>query len=114
MFRLVNASYESLMQAIACVKPGVMFREFGDIISRHVRKRNFAVVKSYCGHGINSLFHCAPNVPHYAKNKAIGVCKPGMTFTIEPMISEGDWRDVTWPDDWTAVTAGICIIHSME
>jgi methionyl aminopeptidase len=51
------------------------------------------------------LFHPAPSVPHYAKNKAIGVMKPGHTFTIEPMISEGTWKDVTWPDNWTAVTA---------
>jgi len=50
------------------------------------------------------LFHCAPNVPHYAKNKAVGVMKPGNAFTIEPMISEGVWTDQTWPDNWTAVT----------
>ena len=50
------------------------------------------------------LFHCAPNVPHYAKNKAVGVMKPGHCFTIEPMISEGVWGDQTWPDNWTSVT----------
>ena len=54
--------------------------------------------------GIHKLFHCAPNVPHYAKNKAVGVMKPGHAFTIEPMISEGVWTDQTWPDNWTAVT----------
>lgn len=53
---------------------------------------------------MNNLFHCAPNVPHYAKNKAVGVAKPGMTFTIEPMISLGTYKDKTWPDDWTSVT----------
>lgn len=61
-------------------------------------------VRSYCGHGIGDLFHCAPNIPHYAKNKAVGVMKPGQTFTIEPMINQGVWRDRTWPDNWTAVT----------
>ena len=50
------------------------------------------------------LFHCAPNVPHYAKNKAVGVMKPGHCFTIEPMINEGVWGDQTWPDNWTSVT----------
>ena len=55
--------------------------------------------------GIHKLFHCAPNVPHYAKNKAVGVMKPGHAFTIEPMISEGVWTDQTWPDNWTAVTS---------
>lgn len=62
-------------------------------------------VRSYCGHGIGSLFHCAPNIPHYAKNKAVGQCKPGMVFTIEPMINLGRYHDVLWLDDWTAVAA---------
>ena len=50
------------------------------------------------------LFHCAPNVPHYAKNKAVGVMKAGHCFTIEPMINVGVWGDQTWPDNWTSVT----------
>jgi methionyl aminopeptidase len=50
------------------------------------------------------LFHTTPSVPHYGKNKAVGVMKPGHVFTIEPMINEGSWQDVLWPDDWTAVT----------
>ncbi len=54
--------------------------------------------------GIHRLFHTAPQVPHYAKNKAFGIMKAGHCFTIEPMISEGAWRDLCWPDDWTAVT----------
>lgn len=49
------------------VKPGVMYREVGDVISRVVHKKGFSVVKSYCGHGVGRLFHCAPNVPHYAR-----------------------------------------------
>ena len=53
---------------------------------------------------MHRYFHCAPNVPHYSKNKAVGVMKPGHTFTIEPMISEGVWQDEQWPDGWTAVT----------
>jgi methionine aminopeptidase len=48
---------------------------------------NCSVVKSYCGHGIGTLFHCAPNIPHYAKNKAVGQMKEGHVFTIEPMIN---------------------------
>ena len=59
----------------------------------------------YYPQGIHKLFHCAPNVPHYAKNKAVGVMKAGHAFTIEPMISEGIWTDQTWPDNWTAVTS---------
>ncbi|XP_047174455.1 methionine aminopeptidase 1A-like [Vigna umbellata] len=61
-------------------------------------------ILSYCGHGIGELFHCAPYIPHYARNKAVGVMKAGQTFTIEPMINAGVWRDRMWPDGWTVVT----------
>ncbi|KAF3936546.1 hypothetical protein ABW19_dt0201678 [Dactylella cylindrospora] len=103
--RVVETSRECLEKAIEIVKPGMLFREPGNIIEKHAKARNCSVVKTYCGHGINSLFHCAPNVPHYAKNKAVGVAKPGMCFTIEPMINLGTWRDKTWPDNWTSTTA---------
>ncbi|XP_023842543.1 methionine aminopeptidase 1 isoform X3 [Salvelinus sp. IW2-2015] len=86
------------------VKPGIRYRELGNIIQKHAQANGFSVVRSYCGHGIHKLFHTAPNVPHYAKNKAVGVMKPGHVFTIEPMICEGGWQDETWPDGWTAVT----------
>ncbi|KAK4476509.1 hypothetical protein RD792_015665 [Penstemon davidsonii] len=99
--RLVQCTYECLEKAIAAVKPGVRFREIGEIINRHATMSGLSVVKSYCGHGIGELFHCAPNIPHYA----IGVMKAGQTFTIEPMINSGIWRDRMWPDGWTAVTA---------
>ncbi|CAH3123419.1 unnamed protein product [Porites lobata] len=102
--QLVKVTYECISQAIAAVKPGVKYREVGNIIQKHAQAHGFSVVKSYCGHGIHELFHTAPSVPHYAKNKAVGVMKPGHTFTIEPMISQGTWRDEIWPDNWTAVT----------
>ncbi|KAL9175986.1 hypothetical protein ABFS82_02G148800 [Erythranthe guttata] len=103
--RLVQCTYECLEKAIAIVKPGVRFREIGEIINRHASMSGLSVVRSYCGHGIGELFHCAPNIPHYARNKAVGVMKAGQTFTIEPMINAGVWRDRMWPDGWTAVTA---------
>nr|KAF6392873.1 methionyl aminopeptidase 1 [Pipistrellus kuhlii] len=102
--KLVQTTYECLMQAIDAVKPGVRYRELGNIIQKHAQANGFSVVRSYCGHGIHKLFHTAPNVPHYAKNKAVGVMKAGHVFTIEPMICEGGWQDETWPDGWTAVT----------
>lgn len=103
--KLVQVTYEALQKAAALIKPGEKYRELGNVIQKHVSAHGFSVVRSYCGHGIHRLFHTAPQVPHYAKNKAVGIMKPGHTFTIEPMISEGNWRDVSWPDDWTAVTA---------
>jgi methionyl aminopeptidase len=102
--RVTETSRECLAKAIEIVKPGTLFREYGNIIEKHSKSRKCSVIRTYCGHGINQLFHCAPNVPHYAKNKAIGEAKPGMCFTIEPMISIGTYRDKTWPDDWTSAT----------
>ncbi|MCJ1373394.1 Methionine aminopeptidase 1 [Loxospora ochrophaea] len=102
--RVVETSRECLDQAIKLVKPGMLFREPGSVIEKHAKSRNCSVVKSYCGHGINQLFHGAPSIPHYAKNKAIGTAKSGMCFTIEPMINLGTYKDKTWPDDWTSVT----------
>ncbi|KAK5111154.1 hypothetical protein LTR62_005354 [Meristemomyces frigidus] len=102
--RVVEASRVCLEEAIKLVKPGALFRDYGNVIEKIAKERNCGVVKTYCGHGINQLFHCAPNVPHYGKNKAVGEAKPGMCFTIEPMITLGSYKDKTWPDDWTSVT----------
>ncbi|CCE88862.1 Piso0_001651 [Millerozyma farinosa CBS 7064] len=101
---LVETARECLDLAIKHVKPGVAFRNLGNIIEEHASKNSCSVVRTYCGHGTNQLFHCQPNIPHYAKNKAIGIMKPGMVFTIEPMINQGTFRDVSWPDNWTSVT----------
>ncbi|KAJ4420170.1 Methionine aminopeptidase 1 [Gnomoniopsis sp. IMI 355080] len=102
--RVVEAARECLDEAIKLVKPGTLFREFGNVIEKHAKSKNCSVIRTYVGHGINTIFHCPPNIPHYAKNKAVGECKPGMTFTIEPMIALGKYRDVTWPDNWTSAT----------
>lgn len=102
--RLVSTTSECLDKAIAAVHPGEKYREIGNIIQKHAQAAGFSVVRSYCGHGIHRLFHTAPSIPHYAKNKAVGIMKPGHCFTIEPMISQGTWRDEMWPDKWTAVT----------
>ena len=66
---LVTNTWECLEKAIECVKPGVKYRDVGNEIQKHAALGGFSVVRSYCGHGIHKLFHCAPNVPHYAKNK---------------------------------------------
>jgi len=103
---LIKTTHDALMAAVAAVQPGVQFRDFGEIITKAVGKSGFSVVRSYCGHGIGSVFHTSPSIPHYARNKAVGACKPGMVFSIEPMINMGTWKDKTWTfDDWTSVTA---------
>jgi hypothetical protein len=69
----VQVAYECLHKAIKVVKPGTRYRKLGEIISEHAEKHGFGVVRTYCGHGIGEHFHCAPNVPHFAGNKAKGV-----------------------------------------
>ncbi|KAJ1950811.1 Methionine aminopeptidase 1 [Linderina pennispora] len=103
--KLVNVTRECLDRAIALVKPGARYRDLGAAIESHAKANGFSVVRTYCGHGVGKMFHCAPNVPHYAKNKAAGVMRPGHVFTIEPMINVGRFNDQTWRDNWTAVTA---------
>jgi methionyl aminopeptidase len=101
---LVTACYDSLMKAIAFCKPGVMYRDIGNVIANHVEPLGYSVVRSYTGHGIGKIFHCAPQVPHYRNSKAVGFMKAGHIFTIEPMINEGGWKDFTWKDNWTSST----------
>lgn len=102
--RLIETTREALDMAIEIVKPGLPIREFGKIIEKHAAFRNLVVIKTWGGHGINSEFHPPPWIPHYAKNKAVGTCKPGMTFTIEPILALGGNKEVHWPDNWTNVT----------
>jgi len=102
--RVVETARDCLNAAIELVKPGMLFRDPGNVIEPLAKARGCSIVRTYCGHGINQLFHCTPNVPHYSKNKAVGVAKKGMCFTIEPMVNLGTWRDKTWPDQWTSAT----------
>lgn len=102
---VVKTAYECLTKACEMIRPGTMYRDVGAVISKHARANKCSVVKTYCGHGVGLKFHTAPNVPHYAKNKAVGIMRPGHIFTIEPMINFGNsWGDALWPDNWTAVT----------
>ncbi|CCO32577.1 methionyl aminopeptidase [Rhizoctonia solani AG-1 IB] len=104
--KLIRTTRQCLDAAIAICKPGTLFRDLGKVIEPIARAQGCSVVRSYTGHGINNLFHGAPNnIAHYAKNKIAGIMKPGMCFTIEPMINLGPSWDVDhWPDNWTAVT----------
>lgn len=100
----VETARECLKNAIKLCKPGIKFQELGEVIEKYAKQNKCSVVKTYCGHGVGKFFHCLPSIPHYAKNRTPGVMKPGMVFTIEPMINEGIYQDITWPDDWTAAT----------
>lgn len=103
--KLINTARQCLDEAIKICRPGALFRDIGKVIEPIARSNGCATVRTYTGHGVNDLFHCSPNIPHYAKNKAVGTMKPGMVFTIEPMINLGsNWDVVHWPDNWTATT----------
>ena len=101
---LINATYDSMMKAISILKPGIKIGDIGFEIQSHVEKKGFSVVRDFCGHGIGTSFHEPPNILHYGK-KGTGIeIKPGMTFTIEPMINAGKFYTKTLNDGWTAVT----------
>jgi len=103
--RVVHTAYQCLANIVPMIRSGTMYRDLGAIISKTAAQNQCTVVKTYCGHGVGRLFHCAPNIPHYAKNKGIGIMRPGHIFTVEPMINDGgSWGDVTWPDNWTSST----------
>ena len=101
---LIDATYNSMMKAIKILKPGIKLGDIGYEIQSYVEEKGFSVVKDFCGHGISNTFHEAPNILHYgSKNTGIEL-KPGMTFTIEPMINAGKFEVKILNDGWTAVT----------
>jgi methionyl aminopeptidase len=101
---LVRATRECLDLGIAAVAPGRPISDIGRAIEAHAARHRFGVVRTFVGHGIGEQFHIEPTVPHYFTASAATVIEPGMTFTIEPMITMGTWREQLWDDGWTAVT----------
>ena len=101
---LVEATYQSMMNAIKILKPGMKLGDIGFEIQSHVEKKGFSVVRDFCGHGISNTFHEPPNVLYYGKKNTGLELKPGMTFTIEPMINAGNLDVKVLNDGWTAVT----------
>lgn len=102
--KLARVTHECLELAIAACGPGFLVNQIGGVIEEHASKHGFSVVRNFCGHGVNSVFHTTPNVVHFKNNEPAGVLKPGTTFTIEPMINEGTHKNIMWPDNWTATT----------
>ena len=102
--RLVEITYESLMRGIAAVKPGGHFGDIGHAIQSYAEAERCAVVRDFCGHGLGRVFHDTPNVLHYGRKGEGEEFKPGMFFTIEPMINLGRAHVKVLGDGWTAVT----------
>jgi len=102
--RLTAACYESMWRGIHAVKPGAYLGDIGHAIQTFAESNGFSVVREYCGHGIGRVYHEDPQVLHYGKPGTGLELKPGMTFTIEPMINAGRREVRLLPDGWTVVT----------
>ena len=102
--RLVEVTYESLMRGIAAVRPGATTGDIGAAIQEYAEGERCSVVRDFCGHGLGRLFHDEPNILHYGRRGEGPELKPGMFFTIEPMINLGRPQVKILADGWTAVT----------
>jgi len=103
--RLVEITYESMMRGIAVVKPGATTGDIGYAIQSFAEEQErCAVVRDFCGHGLGRIFHALPNIVHYGRPGQGVVLKPGMFFTVEPMINLGGYAVKVLSDGWTAVT----------
>ncbi len=102
--RLVDVTYECLMIGIEQAKPGNRIGDIGAAIQRHAESHRYGVVREFCGHGLGRLFHDAPEVVHAGRPGTGPEIRPGMFFTIEPMINLGKPAVKLLNDGWTAVT----------
>jgi len=102
--RLCETAYECMVRGIESVAPGATLGDVGHAIQSWAETRRYSVVREYCGHGIGAAFHEDPQVLHYGKPGTGVELRPGMTFTIEPMINQGKRHARVLADGWTVVT----------
>jgi methionyl aminopeptidase len=103
--QLIEVTRECMWRGIEAVRPGRPLSDIGRAIEDHARKFRYGVVRAFIGHGIGQQFHSDLQILHYYDERSSMIMRPGMTFTIEPMITLGTWKHAMWDDDWTAVTA---------
>jgi len=101
---LIRVAHESLWQGIRAIRPGLPIRVIGQAIQTYANAQGMGVVGEYCGHGIGDVFQTGLQIPHVDDPAATTLMTPGMTFTVEPMITLGSPRAAHWNDGWTAVT----------
>ena len=102
---LVERTHEALMRGIRAVAPGRPLNVIGRVIESYARRFGYGVVRDFTGHGIGTTFHSGLVVPHFDDPEATMAIEPGMTFTIEPMLTLGTINYEVWPDGWTVLTA---------
>jgi len=102
--RLVDITYESLERGLAAIKPGARTGDIGHAIQSFVEAQRASVVRDFCGHGLGRVFHDAPNILHFGQKGTGELLRPGMFFTVEPMVNLGKPAVKVLADGWTAVT----------
>jgi methionyl aminopeptidase len=103
--RLIEVTHEALMRGLAVIRPGGTTGDIGAAIQEYAEgEERMGVVRDFCGHGLGRLFHDEPNILHYGRRGEGVVLKPGMFFTVEPMINLGRPHVKVLSDGWTAVT----------
>jgi methionyl aminopeptidase len=102
--RLIDVTFEAMMRGIAVIRPGATTGDIGAAIETFVEQHNMSVVRDFCGHGVGRLFHDEPNIVHVGRPGEGITLKPGMLFTVEPMINLGRPHVKVLSDGWTAVT----------
>jgi len=102
--RLIEVTHEAMLRGIAAIKPGRTTGDIGAAIQSYVEAQHMSVVRDFCGHGVGRLFHDEPNIVHVGRPGEGIVLKPGMFFTVEPMINLGRPHVKVLSDGWTAVT----------
>ena len=103
--KLVETTYEAMMRGIEIIKPGITTGDIGHAIQSFAERKNYSVVRDFCGHGLGKVFHDQPSILHFG-NPGEGVeLIEGMFFTVEPMINIGNYNVKVLSDGWTAVTS---------
>ncbi len=102
--KLVDVAHQCMMTGIEVIKPGAFIGDIGAAVAKLAHHHHYSVVKEYCGHGIGREFHEEPQVVHNARKGTGAMMKPGMTFTVEPMINRGKLNSKVLSDGWRVVT----------
>ncbi len=103
--KLVETTYEAMMKGIETIKPGKTLGDIGHAIQSYAEKKNYSIVRDFCGHGLGKVFHDHPSVLHFGNPGEGQVLEEGMFFTVEPMVNIGDYKVKILSDGWTAVTS---------
>jgi len=101
---LAERTHEAMMRGIKAIQPGRPVSVIGRVIESYAKRFGYGVVRDYTGHGVGQSFHTRPTILHYDEPRATTILEPGMTFTVEPMLTLGSFDWYSWDDDWTILT----------